>query len=83
MSGTLQWWHRFRDGLYAGGFREYEDTPVESTTYDSYGEAGCPDEACDGTPEYYDFVRNDEYLAFIVCPRCGGVWNPETLEQFH
>lgn len=83
MTDRLSWWHRFRNDLLRGGFHEFEDTPSRSTAYESGGEAACPEESCGGRPEYHDFLRGGEYLGFIVCARCGGVWGAETLERFH
>ncbi len=83
MSAPLEWWQQFLEGLHTGGFHEFEERPEKSTEYESGGEATCPGGDCDGEPEYHDFFRADDYLAFIVCPKCGGVWNPETLERFH
>ena len=84
MSEALAWWSQFRKGLLAGGFRECEETPSKAHHYIfDGGEVACPGKGCSLMPEYHDFLRGEEYLAFIVCPECGGVWGAEKLERFH
>ncbi len=83
MADTMEWWRRMKRGLLDGGFHEDEEASVSSAQCGQGEHVVCVEAGCGGSPEYHGFVRGDSYLGFIVCPRCGGVWNPRTLEKFN
>jgi hypothetical protein len=83
MHDQMEWWRHLEHKLKVEGFEECRDAPRKAERRSGEGAPLCLTSTCRGEPEFRAFTRGNEFMGFLVCPICGGVWNTTTHERFH